>query len=159
MFADFFSPAKYWHNRYHDMKLCTFNPFPDEQLNLVGNVPKQVRHFTSLSISCWGCQMICRRAARRLIDLHPKQDIEFEVPYKMSNLLDFVEHKMAVWHLKGLNVFWFDYDSSWIFCVFSFTFCCNYVQSQECDVLLRLLTPACDLLAIAWLFINDFAIL
>jgi hypothetical protein len=54
------------------------NPFHDEQLTLLGTVPKQVCHFRSLSLSlfCLGCKTISRRAARRLIVLHPKQNIE-----------------------------------------------------------------------------------
>jgi hypothetical protein len=49
-----------------------FNPFPDKQLTLLGIMPKQVCHFSSLSIFCLGCKMISRRAAHRLIVLRPK---------------------------------------------------------------------------------------
>jgi len=38
-------------------------------------LPKQVCHFSSLHIFCLRCKMISRRAARRLIVLHPKQNI------------------------------------------------------------------------------------
>jgi len=56
-----------------------FNPFPEaQQLILLGIVPKQVCRFSSLSISCSGCKTNSRRAARRLIVLHPKQNIESE---------------------------------------------------------------------------------
>src|ERR1700721_2041360 len=58
-----------------------FNPFPDEQLNLLGIVPKQVCHFSSLCIFCLGCNTISRRAVRRLIVLHRKQNIESELKW------------------------------------------------------------------------------
>jgi len=48
------------------------NPFTNEKLDLLGTVPKQVCHFSSLSIFCLGCNMMSRRAARCLIVLHPK---------------------------------------------------------------------------------------
>jgi hypothetical protein len=48
------------------------NPFTDEQLNLLGTVPKQVCHFSSLYIFSLGCKMISRQAARRLIVFHPE---------------------------------------------------------------------------------------
>ncbi len=34
----------------------TLYPFPDEQLNLLDIVPKQVCHFSSFSIFCLGCK-------------------------------------------------------------------------------------------------------
>jgi len=42
----------------------------------MGIVPKQFGHFTSLSTFCLGCKTISLRAARRLIVLHPKQNIQ-----------------------------------------------------------------------------------
>jgi len=56
-----------------------FNPFPDEQLTLLGIVPKQVCHFSSLSIFGLGCITISWRTARRLIVFHPKQNKEGEL--------------------------------------------------------------------------------
>jgi hypothetical protein len=41
-------------------------------------VPKQVGYFGSLSTFCLGCKTITRRAARRLIILHPKQESELK---------------------------------------------------------------------------------
>ena len=71
------------HNQsYYNCKGSSINPFPDEQLNLLGIVPKQVCHFSSLSIFCLGCKTISRRAARRLIVLHPKQNIESELKWQ-----------------------------------------------------------------------------
>src|ERR1700721_2907226 len=58
------------------------NSFPDKWLNLLGIVPEQVCHFSSLSIFCLGCKTISRRAARRLIVLHPKQNIESELKWQ-----------------------------------------------------------------------------
>jgi len=49
------------------------NHFADEQLNLLGTVQTQVNHFSSLYIFRLGCKTTSRRAARRLIVLHPKQ--------------------------------------------------------------------------------------
>jgi hypothetical protein len=49
------------------------NPLTDEHLNLLGTVKKQVCHFSSLFIFCLGCKTISRRAASRLIVLHPKK--------------------------------------------------------------------------------------
>jgi hypothetical protein len=57
----------------------SFNPFSDKQLTLLGIVPQQACHFSSLSIFCLGCKTIRRRAARRLIVLHPKQNIESDL--------------------------------------------------------------------------------
>src|ERR1700731_3591451 len=62
-----------------------FNPFPDKQLKLLGILPEQVCHFSSLpifSIFCLGCKRISQRAARRLILLHPKQNIENELKWQ-----------------------------------------------------------------------------
>jgi hypothetical protein len=49
-----------------------FNPFLVEPLNLLGTLPKQVCYFSSLSIFCLGSKTISRRAASRMIVLHPK---------------------------------------------------------------------------------------
>jgi hypothetical protein len=57
-----------------------FNPFPDEQLNLLDIVPKPVCHFSSLSIFCLGCKTISQPASW-LIALHPKQNIESELKW------------------------------------------------------------------------------
>ena len=43
---------------------------------------KQVCHFSSLSMFCLGCKTISRRAARRLIVLHPKQNIESQLKWQ-----------------------------------------------------------------------------
>ena len=59
-----------------------FDPFPDEQLNLLGTVPEQINHFSSLSVFCLGCKTISRQAARRLIVLHPKQNIQSELKWQ-----------------------------------------------------------------------------
>src|ERR1700731_4101562 len=48
----------------------------------MGIVPKQVCHFSSLSILCLGCKTIRRRAARRLIVLHPTQIIESDIKWQ-----------------------------------------------------------------------------
>src|SRR6202021_2377320 len=90
----------------------TVNPFPDEQLNLLGIVPKQVCHFSSLSIFCFGCKTIRRRAAlpliacversraRRLIALHPEQNIESEL--KWQTCFDTMPSKFSYSSGKGL---------------------------------------------------------
>jgi len=54
------------------------NPCTDEQLNLLGTVPEQVCNFSPLPIFCLGCKTISRRAARWLIGLHPKHNVESE---------------------------------------------------------------------------------
>jgi hypothetical protein len=59
-----------------------FNHFADKQLTLLGIMPKQVCQFSSLSIFCLGCKTISRRAARRLIVLDPKQNIESELKWQ-----------------------------------------------------------------------------
>jgi len=69
------------------------NPFPDEQLNLDG--PKQVCHFSSLSMFCLGCKTISRRAARWLIVLHRKQNIESELKWQTCLILCIKIHKNA----------------------------------------------------------------
>jgi len=55
------------------------NPFPNEQQHLLGIVEKQLGHVGSLALFCLECKTIIRRAARRLIALHPKQNIESEL--------------------------------------------------------------------------------
>jgi hypothetical protein len=58
---------------------------------------KQVCHFSSLSIFCLGSKTISRRAARRLMVLHPKQTIEkTEKLTKIANLVDILVHKPPV---------------------------------------------------------------
>jgi len=64
-----------------------FNPFPDKQQNLLGTVPKQVCHLSSLSIFCLGCKTISRRAARCLIVLHLKQNMERELKWQTCFIL------------------------------------------------------------------------
>jgi len=58
------------------------NPFHDKQPFYAP------QNLTSLpvcfAIFCWGCKPISQRAARRLIVLHPKQNIESEL--KKANL-------------------------------------------------------------------------
>jgi len=56
-----------------------FNPFPDKQLTSLGIMSKEVCRFGSLSIFCLGCKTIRWRAARLLIVLHLKQNIESEL--------------------------------------------------------------------------------
>jgi len=70
-----------------------FNPFPDKQLSLLGTVPKPVFFFNSLSTFCLRCEMISRRAARRLVDLHPKQSIEGELKRYTCCILCIKVHK------------------------------------------------------------------
>jgi len=53
----------------------------------MGTVPEQVCHFGSLSIFCLGCKTISRRAARRLIVWHPKQNIENELNWQTCLIL------------------------------------------------------------------------
>jgi hypothetical protein len=55
---------------------------PDVQLNLLGIVPNEVCHSSSLSIFSLGHKTISRRAARRLIVLHPKQNIKSELKWQ-----------------------------------------------------------------------------
>jgi len=45
------------------------NPFPDEQLNLLGIVPEQDCHFSSLSIFYLGCKLV-RFCASKCIKVH-----------------------------------------------------------------------------------------
>jgi len=97
-----------------DFRTWDFDPFTDEQLNLLGTVPKRDCHFSSLYTFSLGCQTISRRAARRLIVLHHKQlyvlmrenlnitkCVHFMYLTKMTNLLDFVVRYDAVHQLKG----------------------------------------------------------
>jgi len=82
------------------------NPLPDEQLNLLGIVPKQVGHLSLLSILCLGCKNDQWRAARRLIVLHPKQNIESELKWQTCQMLGVKMHqsassKNAVRQVKG----------------------------------------------------------
>jgi len=51
--------AKY--NRLLNASLM-INSFTNIHLNLIGTVPKQVSHFSSLNIFCLGCETISRRA-------------------------------------------------------------------------------------------------
>jgi hypothetical protein len=67
----------------------------------MGIVPKQVCHFSSLSIFCLGCKTISRRAARRLIVLHPKQKIESEL--KWQTCFSTVPSKVSCLSGKGLK--------------------------------------------------------
>jgi hypothetical protein len=78
-------------------------PFPDEQLNLLGIISKQACNFSSLSIFCLGCKTISRRAARRLIVLHPKQNIESELKWQTCSILciKMQQLKNAVSQLKS----------------------------------------------------------
>jgi len=85
-----------------------FNAFPDEQLNLFGIVRKQVGNFSSLNIFCLGCNTISRRAARRLIVLHPERNIESEQKWQTylifaskCNSIKMQRHKNAMRQLKG----------------------------------------------------------
>jgi hypothetical protein len=61
----------------------------------MGIVKKQVYHFGSLSIFCLGCKTISRRAARRLIVLHPKQNIESEQKWQTCLILCIKMHQNA----------------------------------------------------------------
>jgi len=47
-----------------------FNPLPDEQLNLLVTVSKQVCHFSSLSLFCVGCKTKYRKLAKTLDFVH-----------------------------------------------------------------------------------------
>ena len=68
----------------------------------MGIVKKQVCHFSSLSVFCLGCKTISRRTARRLIVLHPKQNIESELKYK--NFVRFCVSKCIYIIIKMLFV-------------------------------------------------------
>jgi len=61
---------------------CHINPFPDEQLNLLGIVPEQYLNLSAFSICCVGYKTISRRAARRPTVLHPEQNIESELQWQ-----------------------------------------------------------------------------
>ena len=83
-----------------------FNPFTGEQLHFLGSVPEHICHFSSLSIFCLGCKTISRRAAGRLIVLHPKQNIEGELKWLTCQILCIKVHqnvtgKNAVRQVKG----------------------------------------------------------
>jgi len=64
----------------HDVVFkALFNPVSDKQHF---NEPQNITsfcHFSSLSIYCFGCRTINRRAARRLIVVHPKKYIKSEL--------------------------------------------------------------------------------
>jgi len=74
------------HLCYRALALCyvnyyveqCINPLNYKQLNLLRIVPEQVCDFSSLSIFCLECKTFSRRAAQRLIVLHPRQNIESE---------------------------------------------------------------------------------
>ena len=62
--------------------------------------------FSSLSIFCLECKTISRRAARWLIVLHPKQNIESELKWQTcyilgSKCIKVRHHKNAVHQVKG----------------------------------------------------------
>jgi len=74
----------------------------------MGNVPEQVCHFSSLSTFCLGCKTISRRAARRPIAPHPKQNTESEqkwqkwlVRFCASKCIKMQQLKKAVRQIKG----------------------------------------------------------
>jgi len=46
-------------------------------------MPKQFCHFSSFSVFCLGRKMISRRAARRLMLLHPEQNLKSELKWKI----------------------------------------------------------------------------
>jgi hypothetical protein len=77
-----------------------FVTFPDEQLILDGHHAKTSLPFLHL--------MISRRAARRLIVLHPKQNIESELKWQTIHFVHqilsiemYQQHKDAVRQVKG----------------------------------------------------------
>jgi len=63
---------------------------------------KQDCHFGSLFLFWLGCQTISRRAVRRLIFLHTKQNIEIEL--KCQTCFDTVSSKFSWSSLKGLKL-------------------------------------------------------
>ena len=79
---------------------AVFNPFTGKQLNLVVTVQKQVSHLSSFHIFCLGCITISRRAARRLMVLHPKQNIESDL--KWQTCFGTVPSKVSCLSGKGL---------------------------------------------------------
>ena len=75
----------------------------------MGVVPKQVCHFSSLSIFAEDAKAISRRAARRLIALYPKQNVESEkngklVRFCASICIKLQQQKNAVRQVKGYTV-------------------------------------------------------
>src|ERR1700690_292009 len=66
-------------------------------------------HFGSFSIFCLACKTISRRAARRLIVLHPKQNIESEPKRQSCSILWRIKMRSSV---KGLTDEYFD-ASQW----------------------------------------------
>ena len=80
------------------------NPFPDEQLDLLDTVPKQVSYFSSISIFCLGCKRNSRRAARRPIVLHPKRNISSELKWQtcsgtMPSKFSCLSVKGSIWNI------------------------------------------------------------
>jgi len=59
---------------FHAVVLQCTQELSPEELNF-GNVPDQVFHLSSLPIFCSGRKPIGQRAVRRLIALHPKQNV------------------------------------------------------------------------------------
>jgi len=61
-------------------------------------------HFSSLYMFCLGCKTIRRRAARRLIVLHPRQNVESEL--KWQKMVIFCIESICCLSIKGLNSFY-----------------------------------------------------
>ncbi len=80
------------------------NPIPVKQLNLLGSLPKQVCHFSSLSRFCLRCKTISWRAARRLIVLHPKQNLERELKWQTCQI--FWGIKWLIVRERVKQIFW-----------------------------------------------------
>jgi len=59
----------------------------DDQLCFLGTVPKQVFRLSSLYIFCLVFKTLSRRAALWLMVLHPKQNLERELQWKICSIL------------------------------------------------------------------------
>jgi len=87
------------------LQLLFFNPFTDKQLTLFCTVPKLIYRFRLLSVFCLRCGTISRRAARRLIVLHPSKSMESEL--KWQTCPGMMSTKFSWSSVKGLMLkFW-----------------------------------------------------
>jgi len=59
--------------------LFLFNPFTDKQLNVLGTMPNKFAISVHFLYFVWDAKRLVGRAVRRLIVLHPMQDIESEL--------------------------------------------------------------------------------
>src|SRR6202044_2702621 len=82
--------------------ICYIVELPFPELILDGHRAKTSLHVSSLSIFCFGCKTISRRTARRLIVLHPKQNIESELKWQTCS--GTMPSKVSCSSGKGLKV-------------------------------------------------------